>query len=59
MICVLKTLCIKCGHENTDWKRSDESDELISCFKCHSLYEVGTTLISVNSAESLRAIRQK
>ena len=59
MICIFKTFCIKCGNENIDWKRSDESAELISCFKCHALSETDTTLISVTSTESLRALQQK
>jgi hypothetical protein len=59
VICVLKTLCINCGYENTDWKRSDESEELISCYKCHSLYESDTCLIEVSSVESLRTATLK
>lgn len=51
---ILKTLCIKCGNDNIDWKKHDERDELVSCFKCHSLYEIDFSLISVSTTESLK-----
>ena len=51
---ILNTFCVKCGYENTDWKKYDDKDELVSCYKCHSLYEIDFSLISVYSTENIK-----
>ena len=51
---ILNTFCVKCGYENIDWKKHDDKDELISCYKCHSLYETDFSLISVHSTENIK-----
>lgn len=54
MINILTSLCINCGAENIDWKKHHEAPELVSCYKCHSLYESDCNLISIDTVDSLR-----
>lgn len=55
---ILKTFCVKCGNDNTDWKKYADKDELITCFKCNTLYEIDFSLITVTTTESLRSTNQ-
>lgn len=53
---IVKTFCVKCGNDNIDWRTHNDKDELVTCIKCHTLYETDFSLISVTTPEILKTI---